>query len=401
MRCWPAASWRDRPGRVAPPRARRCVWNPPLLDAELGIRASTLGEAADADGGAGRARPAHDRVRKSRKACELVHRYARQGLLLNAPELAPRIAPYRAGYTPEQRREIETGLTEGGLLGVVATSALELGVDIGLLDCAISVGFPGGMASLRQQWGRAGRRGLGLGMLVAGEDQLDQYLANHPDELLARPAEAAVSNPGNPAVLAGHLRCAAAELPLTDADRAHFGDAGLALAESMPDLVRTPAGLAYRGTDHPGRAHVAALVLAGLGGGGRARDRHAAGNGGRRPRRLDRARGRRLPAPGRAVPGRLARPRRPRGAGDPVRRRLLHAGEAAVLDQDRPRAGDPRAAGGAALVRRDRGHRAGGRLPAQAAVRPPADRPGGAGHAGPQLRHARRSGSCPPIRPAT
>jgi DEAD/DEAH box helicase domain-containing protein len=134
---------------------------------------------------------------------------------------------------------------------VVATSALELGVDIGLLDCAISVGFPGGMASLRQQWGRAGRRGLGLGMLVAGEDQLDQYLANHPDELLARPAEAAVSNPGNPAVLAGHLRCAAAELPLTDADRAHFGDAGLALAESMAELVRTPAGLAYRGTDHP------------------------------------------------------------------------------------------------------------------------------------------------------
>jgi DEAD/DEAH box helicase domain-containing protein len=88
-------------------------------------------------------------------------------------------------------------------------------------------------------------------MLVAGEDQLDQYLANHPDELLARPAEAAVSNPGNPAVLAGHLRCAAAELPLTDADRIHFGDAGLALAESMSDLVRTPAGLAYRGTDHP------------------------------------------------------------------------------------------------------------------------------------------------------
>jgi DEAD/DEAH box helicase domain-containing protein len=235
------------------PAAERdvCVWNPPLLDAELGVRASTLGEAATLMVGLV-ARGLRTIVfAKSRKACELVHRYARQGLLLNAPELAPRIAPYRAGYTPEQRREIETGLTDGRLLGVVATSALELGVDIGLLDCAISVGFPGGMASLRQQWGRAGRRGLGLGMLVAGEDQLDQYLANHPDELLARPTEAAVSNPGNPAVLAGHLRCAAAELPLTDADRAHFGDAGLALAESMSDLVRTPAGLAYRGSDHP------------------------------------------------------------------------------------------------------------------------------------------------------
>jgi DEAD/DEAH box helicase domain-containing protein len=235
------------------PAAERdvCVWNPPLLDAELGIRASTLGEAATLLVGLVTRGMRTIVFAKSRKGCELVHRYARQALLLHTPELAPRIVPYRAGYTPEQRRTIERELSDGTLLGVVATSALELGVDIGLLDCAISVGFPGGMASLRQQWGRAGRRGLGLGMLVAGEDQLDQYLANHPDELLARPAEAAVSNPGNPAVLAGHLRCAAAELPLTDADRAHFGDAGLALAESMSDLVRTPAGLAYRGTDHP------------------------------------------------------------------------------------------------------------------------------------------------------
>jgi DEAD/DEAH box helicase domain-containing protein len=88
-------------------------------------------------------------------------------------------------------------------------------------------------------------------MLVAGEDQLDQYLAQHPDELVARPAEAAVSNPANQAVLAGHLRCAAAELPLTEADREHFGAQGLELAERMPELVRTPAGLAYRGADHP------------------------------------------------------------------------------------------------------------------------------------------------------
>ena len=100
---------------------------------------------------------------KSRKACELVYRYARQGLLLNAPELAPRIAPYRAGYTPEQRREIETGLAEGRLLGVVATSALELGVDIGLLDCAISVGFPGGDGVAAAAVGprRAARAGAG------------------------------------------------------------------------------------------------------------------------------------------------------------------------------------------------------------------------------------------------
>jgi DEAD/DEAH box helicase domain-containing protein len=228
-----------------------CVWNPPLLDAELGIRASTLGEAATLMVGLVARGQRTIVFAKSRRGCELVHRYARQGLLLNKPELAGRIAPYRAGYTPEQRREIERRLTDGDLLGVVATSALELGVDIGLLDCAVSVGFPGAMASLRQQWGRAGRRGLGLGMLVAGEDQLDQYLARHPAELLERPAEAAVSNPASPAVLAGHLRCAAAEMPLTDADREHFGEAGLALAETLPELLRTPNGLAYRGADHP------------------------------------------------------------------------------------------------------------------------------------------------------
>ena len=240
----------DRDGSAAAARDI-CVWNPPLLDVELGVRASTLGEAATLMAGLVARGQRTIVFAKSRRACELVHRYAREGLTLNAPELASRIAPYRAGYTPEQRRRIERQLTSGDLLGVVATSALELGVDIGMLDCAISVGFPGAMASLRQQWGRAGRRGLGLGVLVAGEDQLDQYLAQHPDELVARPAEAAVSNPANPAVLEGHLRCAAAELPVTEADRKHFGDQGIALAERMPDLVRTRAGLAYRGADHP------------------------------------------------------------------------------------------------------------------------------------------------------
>ncbi len=235
------------------PAAERdvCVWNPPLLDAELGIRASTLGEAATLLVGLVTRGMRTIVFAKSRRGCELVHRYARQALLLHAPELAPRIAPYRAGYTPEQRRTIERELSEGQLLGVVATSALELGVDSGLLYCAISVGFPGAISSLRQQWGRAGRRGLGLGMLVAGEDQLDQYLARNPQQLLDRPAEAAVSNPANPVVLEGHLRCAAAELPLKAADAAHFGESGMQLAATLPELIATPAGLAYRGSDHP------------------------------------------------------------------------------------------------------------------------------------------------------
>src|SRR5437868_3008948 len=155
------------------PRAERTVllWNPPLLDGELGLRASALGDGA---------RLMADLVSrglrtlcfaKSRKAAELIHRFALDRL---GSEYAQRLSPYRAGYTPAQRRDIERRLVEGDLLGVSATDALELGIDIGLLDCAISVGFPGTVASLRQQWGRAGRRGHGLAVLVASEDALDQ-----------------------------------------------------------------------------------------------------------------------------------------------------------------------------------------------------------------------------------
>ena len=242
---------RDRGGRRTGRGARGRRLEPAAARRRVRHPGEHAGRGGDAARRAGRPRPADDRFVRSRKGCELVYRYAREGLTLNAPELRDRIAPYRAGYTPEQRRTIERGLADGTLLGVVATSALELGVDIGMLDCSISVGFPGAMSSLRQQWGRAGRRGSGLGLLVAGEDQLDQYLSRHPQELLDRPAEAAVSNPANPAVLAGHLRCAAAELPLTEGDAAHFGDAGLELARSLPDISAGPAGLVYRGTDHP------------------------------------------------------------------------------------------------------------------------------------------------------
>jgi DEAD/DEAH box helicase domain-containing protein len=227
------------------------LWNPPLLDEALGIRASTLGEAATLFAGLVARGLRTICFAKSRRACELVLRYAREGLTRHAPEAAARIAAYRAGYTPEQRRAIERGLAEGELVGVVSTSALELGIDIGSLDCAISVGFPGTVASLTQQWGRAGRRGDGLAVFIAGEDALDQYLARHPDELLTRPMEAAVSNPANPSVLSEHLRVAAAEAPLTAADERHLGPGSIALARTLPELVESPAGLVYRGPDHP------------------------------------------------------------------------------------------------------------------------------------------------------
>src|SRR5437764_979440 len=104
---------------------------------------------------------------RTRRTVEVVHRIARETIGHRAPRLRDAIAPYRAGYTAEQRRELERRLTAGELRAVVATNALELGIDIGLLDCAISIGFPGTVASLRQQWGRAGRSGEGLAMLVA------------------------------------------------------------------------------------------------------------------------------------------------------------------------------------------------------------------------------------------
>jgi DEAD/DEAH box helicase domain-containing protein len=237
-------------GDDAAPRAERTVvlWNPPLLDEELGLRASGLSEGS---------RLLADLVSrglrtlvfaKSRKSAELIHRFALERL---GREFADRLSPYRAGYTPAQRREIERRLAEGELLGVAATDALELGIDIGLLDAVVSVGFPGTVASLLQQWGRAGRRGHGLAVLVASEDALDQYFMREPEALLARRVEAAILDHANPRVLDGHVRAAAFEAPLDDADRAVLGDAALERAAYLPELKRTKAGYVWAGRDYP------------------------------------------------------------------------------------------------------------------------------------------------------
>jgi DEAD/DEAH box helicase domain-containing protein len=234
----------------AAPRAERTVafWNPELIDAELGLRASALGDAGRLVAGLVSRGLRTICFAKSRKAAELIHRFAVERV---DAETAARLAPYRAGYTPAQRREIERRLVEGDLLGVSATNALELGIDIGLLDCAISVGFPGTVASLRQQWGRAGRRGHGLAILVASEDALDQYFMREPDALLRRPVEAATLDHANPRVLDGHVRSAAFEAPLDDADRATLGDAALERAPLLPELKHTKAGYVWAGRDYP------------------------------------------------------------------------------------------------------------------------------------------------------
>jgi DEAD/DEAH box helicase domain-containing protein len=235
----------DRDGS---PGERRTIamWNPPITDEKIGARRSSLAEAADllADLVCEGSRTIV--FMKSRKAVELMARFATLRLEdRGRPELAERIAPYRAGYTPQQRRELERRLVEGELLGVVATNALELGIDIGALDAAICVTFPGTVASLRQMWGRAGRRGRGLAMYVAGEDALDQFFCRHPDEFLDRPVEAAILDHENEQIYAAHLLCAAHEGALEPADGDTLGDDWERTAQALVstgDLRRRPDG---------------------------------------------------------------------------------------------------------------------------------------------------------------
>ncbi|MDE3191592.1 MAG: DEAD/DEAH box helicase [Acidobacteriota bacterium] len=234
----------------AAPRAERTIalWNPELIDPELGLRASPLGDASRLTAELVKRGLRTICFAKSRKAAELVHRMTVDRV---DAETAGRLAPYRAGYTPQQRRDIERRLVEGELLGVSATDALELGIDIGLLDCAISVGFPGTVASLRQQWGRAGRRGHGLAVLVASEDALDQYFMREPETLLRRRVEAAILDHANPRVLDGHVAAAAFEAPVDESDRATLGDAALARAPHVRGLRHTARGWVYAGTGYP------------------------------------------------------------------------------------------------------------------------------------------------------
>jgi DEAD/DEAH box helicase domain-containing protein len=221
--------------RDASPGARReiAMWNPPLTDEALGLRRSAWAEAADI---------VFDLVTqdarticfiKSRKMVELVARLVKLRLEEEAPELAATVAPYRAGYTPQQRRELERQLTEGELRAVITTDALELGIDIGALDAAVCVTFPGTVASLRQMWGRAGRRGRGLALYVAGEDALDQFFCRHPDEFLERPVEAAILEHESEQIHNGHLLCAAHEGPLGPDDADFLGPRWRAHAEAL------------------------------------------------------------------------------------------------------------------------------------------------------------------------
>lgn len=216
------------------PRGERllAVLDPPVLDVDTGVRSS--GHAETAAVTAELVRRGHRTLAfsRSRNGTELTCADVRRQL---PDDLADAVRPYRAGYLAEERREIEAELFAGRLRGVVATSALELGVDVGGLDACVLDGFPGTIASMWQQAGRAGREGQpSVAVLVAGVDQLDRWFAAHPDQLLARPPEPAVINPANPFVLAPHLACAAYEQPLRPDDDRWWGEL---LHDGVRDLV--------------------------------------------------------------------------------------------------------------------------------------------------------------------
>jgi DEAD/DEAH box helicase domain-containing protein len=216
------------------------LWEPPLQKDYAGEHGAPVRRSATAETGDLLADLVVEGARtiafvRSRRGAEAVAVNARRAVVEVAEDLGRRVAAYRSGYLPEERRELERRLQSGDLLGVAATNALELGVDVAGLDAVVLSGWPGTVASVWQQAGRAGRAGQGaLAVFVARDDPLDTYLVHHPEALFGRPVEATVLDPSNPYVLAPHMCCAAAELPLTDADLPLFPGA----EDVLPDLVR-------------------------------------------------------------------------------------------------------------------------------------------------------------------
>ena len=235
---------------------RRVVFrNPPLLDKEKGERRSLLIEGALVFAELVRQGVRTIAFTRTRKAAELIYRYAADRLGVDG---AKKISPYRAGYTPKERREIEGRLFRGELLGVVSTNALELGVDVGTLDAVVCCGYPGSVASIWQQWGRAGRgTDPALAVYIAGRDSLDQYLFENPSRVLGRRVEAARVTMENPYILGPHLLAAAHEAPLDAEDEEYFGPAYRSVAKRMMEvraLAASGGRLVYVGGDSPARS---------------------------------------------------------------------------------------------------------------------------------------------------
>ncbi|MEP6754312.1 MAG: DEAD/DEAH box helicase [Chthonomonadales bacterium] len=231
-------------------------WNPPPVTKD-GARRSTHTESAKLFAHLTQHRLRTLTFAKARKSAELIVKYTRESLSQDSPDLEARIKTYRAGFTAEQRRDIERGLQTGELMGVAATSALELGVDIGDLDATILTGYPGTIASAWQQAGRSGRDGRhSLSALIAMDNPLDQYLMRHPDYFFGRPHERSVVNTRNKRIRALHMECAAFELPLGDRDWEILGPGSLEIACELAEaesLVYRNDKWYYRGDNYPAR----------------------------------------------------------------------------------------------------------------------------------------------------
>ncbi|MFC1992812.1 DEAD/DEAH box helicase [Chloroflexota bacterium] len=199
-------------------------WNPPIVDETKNARRSANSEAANLL----TELVNHDTrtltFARTRRLTELIYNYSKQRLAEINSALTEKIKPYRAGYLPQERRQIEQELFSGQLLGVVATNALELGIDIGDMEATVLTGYPGSIASAWQQAGRSGRsREESLSFLIGLDNPLDQYFMRNPDYFFQKSFENALVDPDNPYVLRAHLLCAAWELPLSSDDERFFG----------------------------------------------------------------------------------------------------------------------------------------------------------------------------------
>ncbi|GAG38229.1 unnamed protein product, partial [marine sediment metagenome] len=201
-------------------------WNPPVMDKAKSVRRSANSEATNLFTELVSRDIRTLTFARTRRLTELIYIYSRRRLAEVSPGRSKQIKPYRAGYLPQERRQIEQEFFGGQLLGVVATNALELGIDVGDLEATVLAGYPGSIASTWQQAGRSGRsQGESLSFLIALDNPLDQYFMRHPDFFFQKSFENALVNPTNPYILRAHLLCAAWECPLNNDDEEIFGSA--------------------------------------------------------------------------------------------------------------------------------------------------------------------------------
>jgi DEAD/DEAH box helicase domain-containing protein len=197
------------------------LWNPPVTNPDLGLRASARSQSTRIARMAIKAGLKTLIFAQSRTMVEVLTKYLKD-VFDHDPRKPPRIRAYRGGYLPTERRDAERAMRVGRIDGIVTTSALELGVDIGSLDVVVLNGYPGSIAATWQRFGRAGRRQQpSIGVLIASSDPLDQYIVRHPEFFTGAPPEHARIAPDQPVILLDHIRCAAFELPFRDGD--YFG----------------------------------------------------------------------------------------------------------------------------------------------------------------------------------